>query len=405
MSTTIIERSTYMNRITSLLDKGMIIILTGQRRVGKSCMLQSVRQYIERTYPDAHIVYVNKEYASFENIRDWKDLYQYAMENMPRGGRNYLLVDEVQNIASFEKALRSLQAENLCQTIATGSNAKMLSSELATLLSGRFIEIPIYGLSYMEFLTFHKKENTDLSMMLYLKYGGLPGLSKIGLDDELLVTDYLQNIYNTIVLRDIITRENIRNISFLENLISFISDNVGRIISINSISGYMKSQRQEVSMTVISNYLRFLTNAYIVRGVKRYDIHGKKLFELIGKYYFEDLGLRNLLCGFNIRGSIERVIENAVWLNLTAQGYKVTVGVLRAGEIDFIAIKGAEKKYIQATYLLGSQETIKREFGNLKRINDNYEKIVVSLDPVSGELLEFPGIKHIHLREFLTQIC
>lgn len=403
MKTDIIDRPAYLNRIVSLLDKGMMIILTGQRRVGKSCMLQCVRKHIEHNCPDAHIVYVNKEYAEFESIRDWRDLYRHATANMPDGGRNYLLVDELQDIEDFERALRSLQAEGLCQIIATGSNAKMLSSELATLLSGRFIEVPIYSLSYTEFLLFHEKEDSDLSMMLYLKYGGLPGLSRIGIDDETSVKEYLQNIYNTIILRDIISRENIRNITFLENLVSFLSDNVGRLISVSGISGYMKSQRQDVSAAAVSNYLRFLANAYIICGVRRYDIHGKRLFELIGKYYFEDLGLRNLLCGFNVRGSIERLIENAVWQNLISRGYDVSIGVLRAGEIDFVATRGSERKYIQATYLLGSEETIEREFGNLRRINDNYEKIVVSLDPVSGELTEYPGIKHVHLRDFLSQ--
>jgi len=330
-------------------------------------------------------------------------LYKYATDNLPKGQRGYLLIDEVQDIEGFEKALRSLQAEERCQIVVTGSNAKMLSSELTTLLSGRYVEIPIHSLCYKEFLCFHGLEDSDQSMSRYLTYGGLPGLKRIGIESPEIVNDYLQSVYDTIMLRDIVAREQIRNIPFLENLIAFIADNVGRLVSVNSISNYMKSQKQDVSASVISNYIRFMANAHIISGVNRYDIHGRRLFELIGKYYFEDLGLRNLLCGFNIRGSIERVVENAVWLHLVSHGYKVTVGVLRSGEIDFVAVKGARTVYIQATYLLASDETIAREFGNLKKIKDNHPKIVVSLDPIGGELPEYPGIQHLNLRQFLLK--
>jgi len=399
----IIERPLYTPHITSLLDKGMMLVLTGQRRVGKSCMLKSIKQYLEENRTGANIVLINKEFAEFDFIHNHQDLYKYATDNLPKGQRGYLLIDEVQDIEGFEKALRSLQAEERCQIVVTGSNAKMLSSELTTLLSGRYVEIPIHSLCYKEFLCFHGLEDSDQSMSRYLTYGGLPGLKRIGIESPEIVNDYLQSVYDTIMLRDIVAREQIRNIPFLENLIAFIADNVGRLVSVNSISNYMKSQKQDVSASVISNYIRFMANAHIISGVNRYDIHGRRLFELIGKYYFEDLGLRNLLCGFNIRGSIERVVENAVWLHLVSHGYKVTVGVLRSGEIDFVAVKGARTVYIQATYLLASDETIAREFGNLKKIKDNHPKIVVSLDPIGGELPEYPGIQHLNLRQFLLK--
>lgn len=397
----IIERTTYLNHVLSLLDKGVMIILTGQRRVGKSCLLEQVHRHLQQTHGDANVLYVNKEYAEFSELRTWRDLYDYACKHLPEGGRNYLLVDEVQDIDEFEHALRSLYAEQRCQVIVTGSNAKMLSSELSTLLAGRYVEVTIHSLNYREFLTFHNLQDSDESLTRYLTYGGLPGLRRIGLDDECLVTDYLTNVYHTVMLRDVVAREQIRNVPFLERLLAFMADNIGKLFSVKSVSDFMQSRQREVSVPVVSSYLRYLCNAYIIHQVARYDIHGKKLLEQNGKYYFEDIGLRNLLCGFRLRQSIERVMENAVWLHLRQHRWHVAVGTLRAGEIDFVARKGEDIIYVQVAYLLSSDDTIAREFGSLARIPDNHPKYVVSLDPVEGGLSEYPGIKHQHLRRFL----
>lgn len=397
----IIVRKTYLSHILSHLNRGMMIILVGQRRVGKSFMLRQLRSWLEENRPRATVVYINKELLEFDNITTARELYDYVLPKFKPNGENYLLIDEVQDIEGYEDALRSLHAEDQCQIVATGSNAYIFSSELSTRVGGRYVEIPIYGLSYREFLEFHCLPDSDESLNDYLRIGGLPGLRLYDVKDELHVRDYLQGVYNTIMMRDVIAREQIRNVPFMENLSKFIADNDGKLISTNSIVKFMKSQDKRVSDAMTSTYIDHLCKALIINYVARYDIHGKKLFELIYKYYFADHGIRNYLCGFNIRNSIEKIMENVVYLHLLEQGYKVNVGILRAGEVDFVATKGEKTIYVQVTYLLASQETVAREFGNLAAIKDNYPKYVVSMDPVSGGLDAYPGITHLHLRDFL----
>lgn len=397
----IIVRESYLSHVISHLNRGMMIILVGQRRVGKSFMLKQLKNWLMENKPGAKIVYINKELQDFSHIMNAVELYEYVASEFKIGGDNYLLIDEVQEIEGYEDTLRSLQAEERCQIVATGSNAYIFSSELSTRLAGRYVEIPIYGLSYGEFLQFHGLTDSDESLNDYLRVGGLPGLRLYDIKDEIHIRDYLQGVYNTIIMRDVISREKIRNIPFLENLSRFIADNEGKLISTNSIVKYMKSHGEKISESVTSSYIGYLCRALIINSVTRYDIHGKRLFEMIYKYYFADHGLRNYLCGFNLRSSIEKIMENVVYLHFLAQGYVVNVGVLRAGEIDFVATKGGKTIYVQVAYLLGSEETIKREFGNLVGIKDNYPKYVVTMDPISGGLDKYPGINHVHLREFL----
>lgn len=399
----LINRPIYLNHIISLLDRGTMIILVGQRRVGKSFMLRQVREWLMSNAGSANILYISKELYEFKGITNADELYSYVVNRLQPMGKNYLLIDEVQDIKDYENALRSLQAEDRCQIIATGSNAYVFSSELSTRLAGRYVEIPIYSLTYREFLRFHNIDDSDKSLQDYLRIGGLPGLCHYDIADEIQVHDYLQAVYNTVMLRDVVSREGIRNVTYIENLARFIADTIGKLISVRNIVNTMKSHGSKVSEGQTSSYLKYLCNAYIVSPVQRYDIHGKRLFEQNNKYYFSDHGLRNLLCGFNLRASIEKVIENVIYLHLVAQGFKVTVGILRAAEIDFVATRGSQVIYIQATYLLGSEDTIRREFGNLKAVKDNHPKYVVSMDPIAGGLPDYPGINHISLREFLTR--
>ncbi len=398
----VIIRQKYLDRIISRLNRGMMIILVGQRRVGKSYMLRQIDDWLKHNIDNARVLYINKELQAFRHIETSDQLYDYVIANLPRGTDNYLLIDEVQDIDGYENALRSLHAEGHCQIVATGSNAYIFSTELSSRLSGRYIEIPIHSLSYIEFLSFHRLEDSDKSLKDYLRVGGMPGLSHFDIDDESQVRDYLQGVYNTIMMRDVISRESIRNVPFIENLSTYLADNIGKLISVRNISATMKSQGEQISETATSAYMKYLCGALILSPVARFDIHGKKLFEQLYKYYFADHGLRNLLCGFNLRGSIEKIIENVIWNHLCCQGFKVAVGILRAGEVDFVATRGEVTIYIQATYLLASEETIKREFGNLADIKDNYPKYVVSMDPVTGDLPQYPGIRHISLREFLV---
>lgn len=398
----IITRPLYLNRIISLLNRGMILVLIGQRRVGKSYMLKQLQTWLEANEESATVLYVSKELHQFHNITTADELYDYTTSHLPEKGRNYLLIDEVQDIPCYENALRSLHAEDRCQIVVTGSNAYIFSTELSTRLSGRYIEIPIHSLTYKEFLLFHRLDDSDRSLQNYLRIGGLPGLCHYDIEDESQTRDYLQGVYNTVMLRDVIAREEIRNVPFIENLAVFVADNIGKLISSRNIANVMKAQGEKVSDILTTTYLRYLCGALIITPVPRYDIHGKRLFEQNYKYYFADHGLRNLLCGFNLRGSIEKVMENVVLHHLSVLGFKVTVGILRKGEIDFVATRGEQTIYIQVTYLLGSEETVTREFGNLKNLRDNYPKYVVSMDPISGELAEYPGIRHLHLREFLA---
>lgn len=399
----IIDRPIYINRIVKQLNRGMILVLVGQRRVGKSFILKSVSQWLSNNKPEANILFIDKEFNDCSFISTSEDLYHHAIEKLPAGGENYLLIDEVQDIGEYEKALRSLYAEDRCQIIVTGSKAYMFSSEIATKFSGRYIEIPIRSLSYEEFLVFHRISDSHESLIKYLQFGGMPGLANYEFDEIPEIRAYLQGVINTIVVKDIVAREQIRNYRLLENLISFLADNAGQLVSINSIGKYQKSQGTAVTNDSVSKYLKSICNALIVDSVERYDIHGKRLFEMVEKYYFSDHGIRNCIANElpNVYGSIEKILENVVKHHLLTLGFEVYVGVLPSGEIDFVAKRGDEMLYFQVAYRLTSEETIKREFGNLQLIRDDYPKYVVTMEEITGPLKEYPGIRHIHLREFL----
>ncbi len=403
----IIERPIYLNRIVPLLNTGMMIVLTGQRRVGKSCILRQLQTWITQNRTSSHVLYINKELKEFKNIVTDDDLYESSISHLPKGGDNYLLIDEVQDIRNYENALRSLHAEERCQIVLTGSNAYIFSSELATRLSGRYVEIPIYSLTYGEFLTFHGKDDSNESLQDYIRVGGLPGLRGCDISDESNVRYHLQGVYDTIMMRDVLLRQEVRNVEFIQNLANFIADNTGKLISVRNITKFMnanvdgRSQREKVTEALTSAYLRHLCAALIITPVTRYDIHGKKLFEQNHKYYFSDHGLRNVLCGFDLLRGIEKILENIVWHHLVTQEFKVTVGILRNGEVDFIATRGSKRIYIQVTYFLSSYDNIEREFGVLKRIKDNYPKYVISMESLGGEVSGYPGILHVNLRNFL----
>lgn len=397
----LLPRPQYTEKIADLINRGMMLILVGQRRVGKSKVLELFKNWLNQNRPKANIVYINKEYQEFRNIATAEQLYDYAVDRLPEDGENYLLIDEVQDIENYENALRSFHAENRCQVIATGSNAYIFSSELGTRLSGRYIEIKIYNLSYLEFLRFHNMEDSDQALIHYLIMSGLPGLRTFKPDEKSQINDYLEGVYNTILVKDIVSREKVRNITQLENIIRFVADNIGKPISVTNIVRYMTSKNEKISDETVSNYLKYLRDAFLAIPIKRFDIHGKMLLEPNNKFYFSDHGIRNYLCGSDFRGSIEKIMENVVWNQLRRQGFEVSIGLLRAGEIDFVATKADKRIYVQVAYLLASDDTIKREFGNLAAIKDNYPKFVVSLDPICGGFSEYPGIEHVNLRDFL----
>ena len=279
---------------------------------------------------------------------------------------------------------------------------KLQSGELGTLLGGRYEQILVQSLTYMEFLQFHQLTDNDDSLWKYLNYGGLPGLMAIGIDDEDKVWDYLSGIYNTVMLKDVIERHNIRNIPFLHNLISFMADTTGKLNSASSIAKFMKSQGVDVSTNVVLNYMSFFAESFLTAPVGRYDVHGKKLLESTGKTYFGDVGLRNYIAGGERHSDIEKVIENVVYHHLIHLGYTVTVGQLRAGEIDFVCTRPNQRVYVQVAWLIDSDSTFKREFGALQSIGDAYPKYVISATPML-RTANHDGIKHIHLRKFLSE--
>lgn len=399
MGQDLLVRQDYTERVERMFGRGLVIALTGQRRVGKSCVMKYIMNRIV-TDESNNVIYIDKEKTAFDAIVTYKELEQYVTEHIDLRKKNFLFVDEIQEIEQFEKAILSILSDDKCQIMVTGSNAKMLSSELSTRLRGRYIECRIHGLSYEEFMQFHNLSDDDSTLSLFLQYGGLPQLRQLGLENTDIIDDYLRNVTDTIVLRDIIERENIRNIPLLRSLIRFISDNIGKRFSARNIVNLLKNERVESSANIILAYLQYLCNANIIDRINRYNIHGKKLFEMGDSFYFEDIGIRNNIIGGNRGFDMEKVMENAVYRHLLRLGYTVYIGRLQKTEIDFVAEKTGNTIYIQVTYLLSSEDTIKREFGNLKLIKDSHPKYVVSMDRMSG-IVNMDGIHHIYLRDFL----
>lgn len=395
----LIDRPVYTQRIKPFFGRGIIKVLTGQRRVGKSCILQQLMKVIKEEDHSANIIYINMEFEEFRLIRNDQDLFDFLKGKFLPKVDNYLFIDEIQDIDGFENVLRSLQAKETCDIFCTGSNAKILSGELSTYLSGRYIEFHIHSLSYREFLRFHNLESNNQSLMLYLTYGGMPYLSRLSLTDE-MVFEYLRNIYSTILLKDVVKREGIRNVDFLETLVHYAAENVGSLFSANNISKFLKSQRTDISTTQVISYLKALCNSYLINKVGRIAINGLKKFEIGDKYFFEDIGLRNCFSGFSLQRDIHKLMENAVYLHLKLLQYEVFVGKYDTREVDFIGIKQGKKIYIQVSYIITDEKTRDREFGSLMAIKDNYPKYVVSMDDFNkGSDLQ--GIRHLHLSDFL----
>ena len=386
----------YLEKVKPFIGKNIIKVFTGQRRVGKSYLLFQLIQFLQKDKSVA-ILYINKEDLAFSFIKTAEDLHQYVLENKAVAQKTYVFIDEIQDIQNFEAALRSLLLHEDLDLYCTGSNANLLSGDIAGHLSGRFIEIVVYSLSYPEFLDFHKLETSSESIEKYMKYGGLPYLKHLKLDDA-VVFDYLKNIYDTIAYRDIINRYAVRNVAFLEQLVLFLAGNIGSIFSIKKISDFLKSQRINIPANQVQIYTHYLISAFLVHKVARYDMVGKRIFEIGEKYYFENLGIRNGIWGYRVedRG---KIVENVVYNHLLFKGFTVVVGILNTKEIDFLAQKNGEKHYFQVALTINDTKTIEREFGNLKSINDNYQKTVITLDLFSGNTDE--GIQTISLESFL----
>ncbi len=391
-----IPRPKYLEKIKPLINKQIIKVIVGQRRVGKSYLLRQVADYIKENFANANTIFVDKEKFEFQDIQNAKDLVDFVKSRIKPNSLNAIFIDEVQEITEFQRAVVDFFSSGY-DIYISGSNSALLSGELATLLSGRYIEIRVYPLDYKEFLRFHNLPDSQESVNKYLRFGGMPYLRNIGLEEE-LAGEYLKTVLETILLKDIVKRFNVRQIDLLERLVLFLADNIGNFVSAKSIADFLKSQRLKISPSVVLNYLKYLSNAFLVNRVRRYDLQGKRFLEILEKHYFTDLGLRNSIVGYK-PGDIDGILENAVFCKLISDGYQVSVGKYNGYEIDFIARKQSETIYFQVAYVLTDTLTIDREFGNLLRIKDNHPKYVISMDTVRFD--SYKGIKHLRLWDFL----
>lgn len=394
-----IKRDIYLKKITPYIGKNLIKVIVGQRRTGKSYLLNQIIDLVKAQKSSSQIIYINKEDYAFDAIRSYSDLVDYVEKKKTQENVS-LFIDEVQEINQFERALRHFLLNSKYDIYCTGSNSTLLSGDIATLLSGRTIETEIFSLCYSEFLKFHKLEDNNENFEKYIIYGGMPNLIHLPFEDE-IVFNYLKNVFNTIVVRDVIERHQIRNAVLLRTLCLYIADNLGSLFSGKRISDYLKSQKISMSPAMIIEYLSFLCEAFFVFNVKRSDLQGKKILEVNEKYYFNDIGLRNALVGFKA-SDMGKILENIVFNHLKIAGFQITIGEDRTKEIDFVAQKNSEIIYVQVCYKLNYESTINREFGNLLKINNNYRKYVVSMDTTSKST--YQGINHLHIKDFCKAI-
>ncbi len=389
-----------MRQVRSLLGRGEAVVLTGHRRAGKSCILELLAAELSDL---GNVIYIDMEDPANAGIVTFRELSERIKGSVRPGANNYVLIDEVQEVAEFERALRFWVKQEGVDVVVTGSNAAMLSSDIASAFAGRYHRVHVSSLDYSEFLLFYGLEDSDSTFAYYLHWGGLPFLYRIPFGDERTRIDYLGSIYDTIFVKDIVRRRNIRNVSLLDNLSRFVADNSGKVFSANSIAKYLKGSAMQVSANTVAEYMDALCDTYMIDRVKRYDIKGKSVFEQQDKYYFEDLGLRNYLCRDKRSTDMEKVLEGAVYLRLKRSGFDVYVGQLNGREIDFVARRGDNVIYVQVALTVTGGETCEREFGNLKLIKDNYPKYVVTIDPNVG-LIRDSGILACSAREFLKDI-
>ena len=403
----LVKRKMYLKILSTYLGKPIIKVLLGMRRTGKSSIIRLlIAELLEKGLPEKNILYINKESLEFEEIQTYRDLYSYVVKNFKSvGGQKYIFIDEVQEIKEWERAVVSFLAEGMGDVVISGSNSRRLAGEFATLLSGRYVEIPIYPLTFNEFLEFRKKfgemksPDTEECFKYFLKYGGLPGIHYLPFNDE-LIFQYINSVLNTILYKDIITRFKIRDTALFDKVVRYLFDNIGNITTAKRIADYFKSQKIRVAVDTMLNYIKCIETALLIKRVYKYDIKGGRHLEFYEKVYLTDIGLRNGLIGYKEK-DVNGILENIIYNELVARGYNVYVGKLNGLEIDFVAERHGEVKYIQVCYLLADENTVSREFGNLQKIKDNYEKVVISLDKFFVK--ELKGIKHIYLIDFLRE--
>ncbi len=391
------ERSEYLNTITKYIGNKLIKVLVGQRRVGKSYVLRQIMNYLitVKGINPQNIFYVNKEFTAFDEIKsstDLDSLFNYYRRQFSLTGKIYIFLDEVQNILNWEIFTNSYSQDftSEYEVFITGSNSNLLSSELASMLSGRYVEFEIFPFSFFEFVGIKNLTVSKDNFLVYMQSGGLPEM--FNFEQEELNRHYIESLRNTIVLRDVVGRHNIKDLSLLEEVFKFLSVNIGNLTSFSSIVNYFKSKQKKTNYETISSYVGFLKDTFIIHQAERFNLRGKQLLGGECKYYLNDLSFKNYLLG-NYPSDIGNNLENYVYIQLRRMGYKVSVGIYHDVEIDFVAQKPGKTLYIQVCYVLNETKTIEREFGNLLLIKDNYEKIVISLDDF--KFSDYEGIKHL----------
>lgn len=398
-----IKRESYMKKIRPFINSDLVKVLTGIRRCGKSVMLDLIKQeLLQQGVTPQQLISYNFENMSFARLCNAQALHdEIISQTQALTGKIYLFFDEIQEVKDWEKCINSLRIELNCDIYITGSNAKLLSGELATYLAGRYVEFVIYPFSFSEFIELYNtiKPNTSEAECFkkYLLFGGMPYLASLQYN-EAACKQYLQDVYTSVELKDIVRRNNIRDVDMLERILTYITANIGTIFSANVLSKYLKSEGRSMATETIINYVKACTDAFLFYQVKRQDIQGKKLLAINEKYYVADHGIREAVFGGNMK-DINLILENIVYLELLRRGYKLSIGKVDTKEIDFICEKQDKKIYIQVTYLLAAEETIQREFGVYNEITDNYPKYVLSLDEFD---MSRNGIIHKNIRDFLT---
>lgn len=388
-----IIRETWLKKIRPFYENELIKVLIGIRRCGKSVILKQIANEIEAD--DAHKIFINFEDLEFNALQDELALYNYVKALITDEKKYYLFFDEIQNVQNFEKAINSFRLLNTSIFI-TGSNAKLLSGELATLLSGRYVSFKILPFTFTEAVEIQDIANPDeKTLMDYIQWGGMPQRFSIKHDDELKI--FLSDLYDSIVLKDVVTRYKIQNIALLNKIIDYLSINTSQIFSGTSIANFLKSEKRDCSKESLYNYLTFITNSCIVNKISRYDIQGKRILSTLEKYYLTDVGLARI---HSTKIDLGASLENIVYNELVSRGYEVHIGILRNAEIDFIAQRGNQKEYFQVCYMLASEETVKREFEAFDSVRDNYPKYVLSLDKFD---FSQDGIIHKNIIDWLLE--
>lgn len=395
-----------MQQLVPFIDTEMVKVITGLRRSGKSMLLMLIREHLrQHDINEDQIVYLNFESLKHAHLLDAMSLYQHITALHPANGKLYLLLDEIQLVSHWERVVNSLRVDFSCDIYITGSNSQLLSSELATLLAGRYIEVEVLPLSFREYLAFPTSSSQQSptapreAFQTYLRLGGFPTIHDAGFQQQ-AAYKVINDIYNSVILRDTIERHKIRNVELLSRIIRYAIDNVGNLTSGKNIADYFKSQGLKVDLNTIYNYLNALTNAFVLRKASRYDLQGKEILKLNDKYYLGDHAIGYALMGYHDR-HIAGVLENIVYLELLRRGYKAYVGKDGTREIDFVGERNGERIYLQVTYLLASESTVQREFAPLQDIADHYPKYVLSLTENWHENID--GIRHVHLADFLLQ--